>query len=150
LARAKATFFSSDSQYELNLAAVRISEFYALVDGVAPGESPGPPRPDAFAAIRGDVEVMLRTSARRFVKSRSRNAGTQRVLCIIFGGLLTMAIALAPLMVSRFSDRNRYIRFGMIPPLWVGLTVFLCSANGICLVLVCFSGIVRYLLLIRS
>ncbi|CAE6334441.1 unnamed protein product, partial [Rhizoctonia solani] len=144
LVRAKATFFSSDSQYELNLAAVRISEFYALVDGlvdgVAPGEAPAPPHPDAFAAIRTDVEVMLRTSARRFVKSRSRNAGTQRVLCVIFGGLLTMAIALAPLMVSHFSERNRYIRFGMIPPLWLGLTVFLCSANGVCLILYLMGG----------
>ncbi|GAB1518040.1 hypothetical protein RhiTH_001098 [Rhizoctonia solani] len=144
LVRAKATFFSSDSQYELNLAAVRISEFYALVDGlvdgVAPGETPAPPHPDAFAAIRTDVEVMLRTSARRFVKSRSRNAGTQRVLCVIFGGLLTMAIALAPLMVSHFSERNRYIRFGMIPPLWLGLTVFLCSANGVCLILYLMGG----------
>ncbi|QRW27773.1 regulator of G protein signaling domain protein [Rhizoctonia solani] len=124
LVRAKATFFSSDSQYELNLAA----------------ETPAPPHPDAFAAIRTDVEVMLRTSARRFVKSRSRNAGTQRVLCVIFGGLLTMAIALAPLMVSHFSERNRYIRFGMIPPLWLGLTVFLCSANGVCLILYLMGG----------
>ncbi|KAH7313225.1 hypothetical protein B0J17DRAFT_724541 [Rhizoctonia solani] len=140
MARSKATFFSSDSQYELNLAAVRISEFYALVDGVAPGESLAPPHPDSFAAIRGDVEVMLRTSARRFVQSRSRNAGTQRALCVVFGGLLTIAIALAPLMVSRFSDRNRYIRFGMIPPLWFGFTVFLCSVNGICLILYLMGG----------
>ncbi|KAF8749405.1 hypothetical protein RHS01_10063 [Rhizoctonia solani] len=86
------------------------SLFYALVDGlvdgVAPGETPAPPHPDAFAAIRTDVEVMLRTSARRFVKSRSRNAGTQRVLCVIFGGLLTMAIALAPLMYLMGGSRQ--------------------------------------------
>ncbi|KDN35572.1 hypothetical protein RSAG8_11487, partial [Rhizoctonia solani AG-8 WAC10335] len=135
VARAKATFFSSDSQYELNLAAVRISEFYALVDSAALGEYPTPPHPHAFAAIRGDVEVMLRTSARRFVQSRSRNVSTQRALCIIFSGFLTMAIALAPLMISRFLEHNRYIRFGMIPPLWLGFTVFLCAANGICLIL---------------
>ncbi|CAE6498149.1 unnamed protein product [Rhizoctonia solani] len=140
VARAKATFFSSESQYELNLAAVRISEFYAAVDCTAPGESPVPPHPDAFAAIRGDVEVMLRTSARRFVKDRSRNAGTQRALCVVFGGLFTMAIALAPLMISRFSDHNRYIRFGMIPPLWLGFTVFLCSVNGVCLILYLMGG----------
>ncbi|CAE6445952.1 unnamed protein product [Rhizoctonia solani] len=139
VARAKATFFSSDSQYELNLAAVRISEFYTLVDS-APGKSPAPPHPDSFVAIRGDVEVMLRTSARRFVQSRSQNASTQRALCITFGGLLTMAIALAPLMVSRFSEHNRYIRFGMIPPLWLGFTVFLSSVNGVCLVLYLMGG----------
>ncbi|CAE6469997.1 unnamed protein product [Rhizoctonia solani] len=140
VARTKATFFSSDSQYELNLAAVRIAEFYSLVDSAAPGKSPAPPHPDSFVAIRGDVEVMLRTSARRFVQSRSHNASTQRALCITFGGLLTMAIALAPLMVSRFSEHNRYIRFGMIPPLWLGFTVFLSSINGVCLVLYLMGG----------
>ncbi|CAE6413929.1 unnamed protein product [Rhizoctonia solani] len=139
VARAKATFFLSDSQYELNLAAVRISEFYTLIDSASLGKSSAP-HPDAFAPIRGDVEVMLRTSARRFVRSRTQNASTQRVLCIVFGGLLCMAIALAPLMVSRFPDRNRFIRFGMIPPLWLGFTVFLCSVNGICLILYLLGG----------
>ncbi|KAJ1309424.1 hypothetical protein OPQ81_006201 [Rhizoctonia solani] len=140
IARAKATFFSSDSRYELNLAAVRISEFYALVDSPGRRGFPVLLHPDSFAAIRGDIEVMLRTSARRFVQSRSRNAGSQRALCVVFGGLLTMAVALAPLMISRFSNRNRYIRFGMIPPLWLGLTVFLCSVNGICLILYLMGG----------
>ncbi|CAE7208865.1 unnamed protein product, partial [Rhizoctonia solani] len=124
MARVKATFFSPDSQYELKFAALRISEIYALVDSAAPGESPALPHPEAFAAIREEVEVMLRTSARCFVQSRSRNAGAQRALCVVFGGLLTMAIVLAPLMISRFSEHNRYIRFGMIPPSGLDLLSF--------------------------
>lgn len=151
IARARATFFSSDSQYELNLAAGRVAEFYSLIgaiDGLSNGvKSPTrsqhatrPLHPDALAAIRADVEVMLRTSARRFVRSRGRNAGSQRAICVVFGGLLTMAVSLAPLMVSWFSNRSRWVRFGMIPPLWLGFTVFLCSVNGICLILYLMAG----------
>lgn len=147
IARAEATFFSSDSQYELNLAAGRVSQFYDLIGrteentkGVASSNQLRvPAHPDAFAAIRDDVDDMLRASARRFVRARSRNAGQQRAICVVFGGLFTIAIALAPLMLSHFTDRGRWIRFGIIPPLWLGLTVFLCSVNGICIILVSIS-----------
>lgn len=160
IARAKASFFSSDSQYQLNLAASRVDEFFtiagATVDPMlddaqnhrvyfpdfsskssAPRDSPkAVPHPSAFASVRADVELMLRTSARRFVRARSRNAGYQRAFCVVLGGLQTIAIALAPLLVSILRKQGRWVRLGMFPPLWMGLTILLCSLNGICLVIV--------------
>ncbi|KAF8599088.1 hypothetical protein BDV93DRAFT_547118 [Ceratobasidium sp. AG-I] len=164
IARAKATFFSSDSQYELNLAASRVADFCSSpgdsIDPMAdhpqnrrvyspafshkslsPQDPPAtPPHPSAYTGVRDDVELMLRTSARRFVRARSRNAGYQRAFCVVLGGLQTIAIALAPLLMSVLRHQGRWVRFGMIPPLWMGLTVMLCSLNGICLVIYLMGG----------
>ncbi|KAG9122420.1 hypothetical protein FRC07_001209 [Ceratobasidium sp. 392] len=163
IARAKATFFAVNSQYELNLPASRVSEFFAACSSASYQGSRSPstysttsqlsstftslatapfaPHPPSFASIYNEVEHMLRISAHRFVRARTRNVSFQRAYCVLFGGLQTMALALAPLLLSIFRHQSRWIRFSMIPPLWMGLTVTICALNGICIMIV--SGYMR-------
>ncbi|KAG8781808.1 hypothetical protein FRC12_021497 [Ceratobasidium sp. 428] len=155
IARAKATFFSSDSHYELNLSASRVSEFFA-----ATGSNPTPeksrnsvystssqpllasttPRPSTFTPIYDEVEHMLRLSAHRFVRARSRNVNSQRAYCVLFGGLQTVALAFIPFFLGILHRQSRLIRFTMIPPLCMGLTVVICSLNGICIIIYFLGG----------
>ncbi|QRV99689.1 transmembrane protein [Ceratobasidium sp. AG-Ba] len=146
IARARATFFSADSQYELNLAASRIGEFLAAVGTSEPIEhptqtpSPSYPHPSDLTTVFDDVEHMLRISARRFVRARTRNASYQRALCVTFGVTATLGAALAPCLVSIYEHKGRWLRLGMFPPLWLGLTMVTCALNGLCFVVYLMGG----------
>ncbi|KAG8680557.1 hypothetical protein FRC09_018148, partial [Ceratobasidium sp. 395] len=155
IARVKATFFHPDSQYELNLSASWVSEFCA-----ATGSNPSPeksrnsvysttsqpllasatPHPSTFIPIYDEVEHMLRLSAHRFVRARSRNVNSQRAYCVLFGRLQTVALAFISFFLGILHHQSRWIRLTMIPPLWMGLTVVICSLNGICIIIYLMGG----------
>ncbi|QRV94370.1 adenylate cyclase [Ceratobasidium sp. AG-Ba] len=127
--RAKSTFFSHSSTHELNLPSILIFNFFAAAEG-----QPHPP-PPIFNQILREVEHMLRESLLRFVASRTRNAGKQRVWCALIGGIGVSLIALAPLLVTILGNKPRALRLAALPILWLGATIFLSSIHGICFII---------------
>ncbi|KAF8597517.1 hypothetical protein BDV93DRAFT_610379 [Ceratobasidium sp. AG-I] len=127
--RAKSTFFSHSSPHELNLASVLISNFLIAAEG-----QPHPP-PTGFTQIQHDVEYMLRESLLRFVAARTKNAGRQRVLCALIGGVGTGLLALVPILASILGGKPRALRLAALPLLWMGATIFLSSIHGICFII---------------
>ncbi|KAF8749762.1 hypothetical protein RHS01_09793 [Rhizoctonia solani] len=113
--RAKATFFSRQSSHELNLAAVQINNFFANTNGQPH------PVPAAFDPIKADVETSLRESLKKFLRTRICNADSKRATCL-------------------FSGERRRKRIPNLSFLWLGMTIFLCSWNGLCLVIYLCGG----------
>ncbi|KAF9478195.1 hypothetical protein BDN70DRAFT_880247 [Pholiota conissans] len=126
-ARAKQTFFTPGSAYELNLASTLLDPFHR------PTAPPYPP-PDAFRAIELDTYRTLDHSLRRFVNAQLNNVGNRRVLCGIIAGIIFCIIgALVPLAVLFAIHAPRWTRLAALPGLWIGMSVLCASVNGICL-----------------
>ncbi|KAB5588535.1 hypothetical protein CTheo_8027 [Ceratobasidium theobromae] len=132
--RAKATFFSRQSSHELNLAASQINNFFAATHG-----QPHPP-PSVFDAIKADVEASLRESLKKFLRTRICNADSKRATCVWISGVVTILTAISLILLSVFSGERRRKRIPNLSFLWLGMTIFLCSWNGLCLVIYLCGG----------
>lgn len=126
-ARAKQTFFTPGSEYELNLPSPMLAPFHVLN---------GSPHPDpaVFAEVAAETNKTLEDSLRRFVAGNLSNVGTQRVLCgILTGTLFCLLGSIAPLVVNFTRSESRWLRLTAFPGLWFGLAVTFASLNGVCL-----------------
>ncbi|CUA78525.1 hypothetical protein RSOLAG22IIIB_13198 [Rhizoctonia solani] len=131
--RAKATFFSRQSSHELNLAAVQINNFFANTNGQPH------PVPAIFDPIKSDVEASLRESLKKFLRTRICNVYSKLATCALISGAVTILAAVSLTLLSVFSNERRRKRIPSLILLWLGMTIFLCSWNGICLYL-CGGG----------
>ncbi|KAF8208870.1 hypothetical protein K438DRAFT_1813043 [Mycena galopus ATCC 62051] len=125
--RAKSTFFTPNSAYELNLPSVAFAPFHA---------SNGSPHPDpvTFTEVALQTRKMLDESLNRFVAAQFSNVGNQRVMCgIIAGTLFCLLAALTPIAENFAHGQSRWLRLVAFPGLWFGLTVLLASLNGVCI-----------------
>jgi len=125
--RAKHTFFTRGSEYELN-----------LTDGMPQAfDDPNlPPHPDPALFIEVELETrrMLEESLRRFALAQLNNAGTNRVLCGAVAGVIMCLLGTIPPIALNFSrGHDRWSRLAAIPGFWVGLMVFMSALNGICI-----------------
>ncbi|CAE6483463.1 unnamed protein product [Rhizoctonia solani] len=132
--RAKATFFSRQSSHELNLAAVQINNFFANTSGQPH------PLPAVFDPIKSDVEASLRESLKKFLRTRICNADSKRATCVWISGVVTILTAITLILLSVFSNERRRKRIPNLSFLWLGMTIFLCSWNGLCLVIYLCGG----------
>lgn len=126
-ARAKQTFFTPNSHYELNLPSDMLAPFHA---------SNGSPHPDpaVFDHVAIDTRYMLKDSLRRFVAAQFNNVGNNRVLCgMIAGTVCCLLGALLPLIYNLARGNSRWLRLTALPGLWLGVTLLLTSLNGVCL-----------------
>jgi hypothetical protein len=105
---------------------------------------PHPP-PSVFEPIKNDVETSLRESLKKFLRSRILNADTKRATCVWISGVVTMLTAVGLILLSVLSDERRRKRIPNLSFLWLGMTIFLCSWNGLCLVIV--SGVTLILII---
>ncbi|KIM43131.1 hypothetical protein M413DRAFT_18262 [Hebeloma cylindrosporum] len=126
-ARAKQTFLTPGSEYELNLTTTLLAPFHTP-------DLPPHPDPELFREIEHETYRMLRESLRRFVQAQFNNVGNNRVMCGIVAGIFfTLVGALVPLIINFARGDSRWSRLAAFPGLWFGLTVLFASLNGICL-----------------
>lgn len=124
-ARAKQTFFTPNSDYELNLPSQLLAPFHVHV---------GPhPDPCIFDQVAIDTRKALKDSLRRFVTAQFNNVGNNRVLCgMIAGTVFCLVGAVVPLVYNLTMGKSRWLRLTAAPGLWLGLMILLTSINGIC------------------
>ncbi|QRW12948.1 regulator of G protein signaling domain protein [Ceratobasidium sp. AG-Ba] len=127
--RAKATFFNRQSSHELNLASAQMNNFITSTHG-----QPHPP-PAVFEPIKNDVEASLRESLKKFLRTRICNADSKRATCVWISGVVTILTAISLILLSVFSNERRRKRIPNLSFLWLGMTIFLCSWNGLCIVI---------------
>ncbi|CUA75403.1 hypothetical protein RSOLAG22IIIB_05874 [Rhizoctonia solani] len=132
--RAKATFFSRQSSHELNLAAFQINNFFANTN------SQPHPLPAIFDPIKSDVEASLRESLKKFLRTRICNVYSKLATCAWISGVVTILAAVSIILLSVFSNARRRERIHSLGLLWLGMTIFLCAWNGICLVIYLCGG----------
>jgi hypothetical protein len=134
-ARAKQTFFTPGSEYELNLSSSILSPFHAA-------DAPPYPDPDAFIPIEIETRRMLEESLRRFVQGQLSNMGNNRIICGIVVGILICIIgATPPLTVNFVLGHARWERLTALPGLWLGLWLIVASLNGVCLGIYLFGDL---------
>lgn len=125
--RAKQTFFTPGSEYELNLSSNLLAPFHQP-------DMPPYPDPDMLKPVAAETFQTLELSLRRFVHAQFNNAGNSRVLCGIIAGILFSLLgSLPPIAYNFASGGSRWMRLSALPGLWIGLTILLTSLNGICL-----------------
>ncbi|KAF8895391.1 hypothetical protein BD779DRAFT_1668672 [Infundibulicybe gibba] len=125
-ARAKQTFFTPNSEYELDLPSNILAPFH-----MSHGSSH--PDPAVFAEVEIETRRLLEKSLRRFVSAQFNNVGNNRVLCGIIAGLfLCLTGSVPPLIVNFTRGESRWLRLTALPGLWLGLTILLAALNGIC------------------
>ncbi|QRV84330.1 regulator of G protein signaling domain protein [Ceratobasidium sp. AG-Ba] len=132
--RAKATFFNRQSSHELNLASAQMNNFITSTHG-----QPHPP-PAVFEPIKNDVEASLRESLKKFLRTRICNADSKRATCVWISGVVTILTAISLILLSVFSNERRRKRIPNLSFLWLGMTIFLCSWNGLCIVIYLCGG----------
>lgn len=126
-ARAKHTFFTPGSGYELNLSSSLLAPFHQP-------DMPPYPDPDMFKAVAAETFQTLEESLRRFVLAQFNNAGNNRVLCGVIAGIFFSLLGTLPPIAYNFASGGpRWMRLSALPGLWLGLTILLTSLNGICL-----------------
>ena len=126
-ARAKQTFFTPGSEYELNLSSSLLAPFHQ--SGMPPY-----PDPDLFKPVSAETYQTLDESLRRFVHAQFNNAGNNRVLCgIVVGIFFSLLGAVTPIAFNMARGASRWMRLSALPGLWIGLTILIASLNGICL-----------------
>lgn len=134
-ARAKQTFFTPGSEYELNLPSSILSPFHVA-------DSPPYPEPEAFIPIEIETRRMLDDSLRRFVQGQLSNMGNNRIICgIIVGILFCILGATPPLTVNFVLGHDRWERLSAFPGLWFGLWLIVASLNGVCLGIYLFGDL---------
>ena len=125
--RAKQTFFTPGSEYELNLSSSLLAPFHQP-------DMPPYPDPDMLKPVAAETFQTLDLSLRRFVHAQFNNAGNSRVLCGIIAGIFFSLLgSLPPIAYNFASGGSRWMRLSALPGLWIGLTILLTSLNGICL-----------------
>ena len=126
-ARAKQTFFTPGSEYELNLSSSLLAPFHQP-------DNPPYPDPDMLKPVAAETFQTLQESLRRFVHAQFNNAGNNRVLCGVVAGIFFSLLGtLPPIAYNLASGSSRWMRLSALPGLWIGLTILLASLNGICL-----------------
>jgi hypothetical protein len=138
-ARAKQTFFTPNSIYELNLPSEILGPFHTSpppetdFTTVPPLGAFSPhPDPAVFNEVAYEIRLMLEESLERFVKATFNNVGTNRALCGLVGGIVIVLLgSIPPMTVNFLSGRDRWLRVLAFPGLWLGLTVVLASLNGV-------------------
>lgn len=126
-ARAKQTFFTPGSEYELNLSSTLLAPFHQP-------DMPPYPDPEMFNGIAAETYQTLQESLRRFVNAQFNNAGNSRVLCGIIAGIFFSLLGtLPPITFNIAHGDSRWMRLFALPGLWIGLTILITSLNGICL-----------------
>ncbi|KAF8807115.1 hypothetical protein BYT27DRAFT_7337882 [Phlegmacium glaucopus] len=126
-ARAKQTFFTPGSEYELNLSSSLLAPFHQP-------DMPPYPVPDMFNGVAAEIYQTLEESLRRFVHAQFNNVGNNRVLCGLIAGILFSILgALPPIALNFAHGTSRWTRLSALPGLWIGLTILVSSLNGICL-----------------
>jgi hypothetical protein len=145
-ARAKQTFFTPNSVYELNLPSDILGPFhvttfdssdhdYDFTSAPTFGAFSPHPDPAVFSEVSFEVRTMLEESLDRFVKATFNNVGTRRALCGIVGGsVIALAGSVPPVVENFMTGRERWLRLLAFPGLWLGLTIFFASLNGVSLV----------------
>jgi hypothetical protein len=125
-ARAKQTFFTPNSDYELNIPSDILSPFHTSNFG-----SPHPD-PEVFMQVASEVEKMLKESLDRFVLAAYNNVGNTRGLCGIIGGIsIALCGSVPPIVYSILEGHSRWARLSAIPGMWLGLTILLASLHGV-------------------
>lgn len=141
-ARAKETFFTPNSVYELNLPSEILGPFHAPVpDHPFNSDFNGTPQfgafsphpdPAVFNEVAYEIRGMLEESLDRFVKATFNNVGTGRALCGLIGGIVIALLGTVPPIAQNFATgRDRWMRLFALPGLWLGLTVALASLHGV-------------------
>ncbi|KAL0578626.1 hypothetical protein V5O48_003369 [Marasmius crinis-equi] len=126
-ARAKQTFFTPNSTYELNLPSDLLAPFHA-------SNAPLYPDPAAFNQVAVETQKMLKESLHRFVSAQFNNVGNNRVICgMIAGTVCCLVGALFPIIYNFVGGHTRWLRLTAMPGLWLGITLLLTSLNGVCL-----------------
>ncbi|KAF4577152.1 hypothetical protein EYR36_005139 [Pleurotus pulmonarius] len=126
-ARAKQTFFTANSDYELNVPSDILTPFHLQNGSLHPD-------PAVFGEVSAEVHKMLQESLDRFVLAAYNNVGNNRVLCgMIAGVIFTLIGGLPPLAANFALGASRWLRLIAIPGIWLGLTVFLAAFYGVCL-----------------
>lgn len=126
-ARAKQTFFTPNSHYELNLPSDMLAPFHMT------NSSPHPD-PAVFDQVAIETQRMLKESLQRFVSAQFNNVGNNRVLCGLIGGTVFCLIgALLPIIYNFTMGQSRWSRLSALPGLWLGLSVLFASLHGVCL-----------------
>ncbi|KAG8757852.1 hypothetical protein FRC14_001321 [Serendipita sp. 396] len=162
--RAKQTFFTPGSRWELNLPQKTLQLLLHPPEGQ---RHPGPrshPHPSAFASVRFDVENYLNASLSRFIVQNGGNAGRQRGAFAVIVGLLAIGLGLLPIILTSLpytpSGPNNPInnnhpnatmspphrpwstrleRLSSIPPLWLGFATLIAGLHGVCVVIFLFG-----------
>jgi hypothetical protein len=126
-ARAKQTFFTPNSAYELDLPSHILAPFHAP-------DAPQYPNPAMFNETLVEVTARLEKCLERFLAAQMTNVGSNRVLCgIIAGVTFTLIGTVPPLAVNLVTGASRWARLAALPGLWIGLSILFSALNGICL-----------------
>ncbi|KAF7982883.1 hypothetical protein HWV62_25126 [Athelia sp. TMB] len=134
--RAKQTFFTPKSPYELKISSDILSPFHTSNFG-----SPHPD-PAVFAEVAVETQHRLKESLERMVVAAYTNVGNDRALCGMIGGTGIMLLgSIPPLLVAFLDGRSRWLRLLAIPGLWIGLTVVLASLHGVCMMVYVFGDL---------
>ncbi len=134
-ARAKQTFFTPGSDYELNLSSSILSPFHA-------SDAPPYPDPSAFIPVEIETRRMLDDSLRRFVQGQLSNMGNNRIICgIVVGCLICILTATPALTVNFVLGHDRWLRLVALPGLFFGLWLLVASLHGVCLGIYVFGDL---------
>ena len=137
--RARETFFAPGSPYELILPPHLLAPFFRNNTAGAPAASPHPD-PAMFEPLRTHIETCLRSSLHNFVRASYTNVGSYRALCGICAGIFFSLLGSVPPIVINFVRHDsRWERFVALPGLWFGLTIFIASLRGVCMMIYIFG-----------
>ena len=166
--RAKETFFTHARPYELNLTEKTVQD---LVTPTRPHDGPRQhPHPDAFAAVKYEIDGYLHEALRRcvvcplsasvdpitdvsrFTANFSGNAGRNRGIFAMLLGTLVLACGCLPIVFSVLSARadaalphvphlSRWARLVCIPVLWLGFFALLAGLQGVCVLIFLFGDV---------
>ncbi|CAE6478006.1 hypothetical protein ACGC1H_002718 [Rhizoctonia solani] len=158
--RAKQTFLANDAHYKLNLSNTALEGLPQVpesaqqprpISSVAMSQEPSGssqdrptqpsyPSPIALTKIKSEVEDMLRESLNRFVCGSCGNSGRARGLFGIALGVITLAVGLAPVLISILRGRGgRGLRAAAIPIFWLGAWITIMSLHGVCILIFLFG-----------
>ena len=104
-ARAKQTFFTPNSNYELNVPSELLAPFHS-------SNTPLHPDPAIFNQVAIETRQMLKESLQRFVSAQFNNVGNNRVICgMIAGTVCCLLGAILPLVYNLVTGQSRWLRF---------------------------------------
>ena len=145
--RAKQTFFTPNSPYELDLPSDVLGPFHtpsissdSLTNppnrdfSASSGALSPHPDPAVFSEVEERVRAILEESLDRFAASTITNVGTARATCGTIGGTVIALAGFLPPIAENFAlSKNRWFRLFAFPGLWLGLTIVLASLHGVCI-----------------
>jgi hypothetical protein len=143
--RAKQSFFTPNSPYELDLPSDILGPFHTPSissdslnhppnrDYSASSGAFSPhPDPAVFSEVEEKVRSMLQDSLNRFSASTITNVGTARATCGLVGGAVIALAGFLPPIAENFAlSKVRWLRLLALPGLWFGLTIVFASLRGV-------------------